>query len=169
MAKRNFIQWLLLNTLNTSYTYMGRLFMRLFVGIMFMQFGIRQWVNYDALVDTFPTALGLDSQTCLILMIIIEMVCSPLIILGLFTRLSTIPAIVSMIAAEIYLLFDLLPADQAIAGLTFADPGYLPIMFIGFFITILLSGPGKISVDYLLALRILDPEGGETHDEVLDV
>lgn len=86
----------------TGYTYsnMARLFIRLFVGVMFMQFGIRHLVNYEAMANTFPTILGWSSQTCLILMIVIEIVCSLLIMTGFLTRIATIPPIISMVAAE---------------------------------------------------------------------
>ena len=87
----------------TGYTYtnLGRLFMRLFVGIMLLQFGIRHLVNYNELCMTFPTVLDMSSSTSLVLMIIIELVCSLLIMVGFLTRLSTIPPIVAMCAAEI--------------------------------------------------------------------
>ena len=62
----------------TGYTYsnMARLFMRLFVGVMFMQFGIRHLVAFEQLRHTFPSMFGLHSETCLIIMIVIEIVCS---------------------------------------------------------------------------------------------
>ena len=77
----------------TGYTYsnMARLFLRLFVGVMFMQFGIRHLVNFTELCADFPTVLGISSEASLILMIIIELVCSLLIMAGFLTRLATIP------------------------------------------------------------------------------
>lgn len=87
----------------TGYTYsnMARLFIRLFVGVMFMQFGIRHLVNYEIMADSFPTILGLSSHTCLILMIVVEIVCSLFIMVGFLTRISVIPPIVSMVAVGI--------------------------------------------------------------------
>ena len=43
-------------------------------------------------------------------------------------------------------------------------PGY-PVMFLGVFFFLLLAGPGKISVDYLIAVNI---ERNREEDEVLD-
>ena len=53
----------------TGYTYtnLGRLFMRLFVGIMLLQFGIRHLVNFDLLSDTFPAVFSMSSTTSLVL------------------------------------------------------------------------------------------------------
>ena len=60
----------------SGYTYsnLARLFMRLFVGVMLLQFGIRHLVNYSLLCNTFPTVLNMSSECSLILMIIIELV-----------------------------------------------------------------------------------------------
>lgn len=154
----------------TGYTYsnMARLFIRLFVGIMFMQFGIRHLVNYSELCDVFPTVLGMSSQACLIIMIVIEIVCSLLIMAGFLTRLSTIPPILSMVAAEYYILHDLLP-HTSIYGLSSTDPGYLPIMFIGIYLFILLAGPGKISLDYFISLYIISRKGRDEKEELEEV
>lgn len=151
-----------------SYSNLGRLFVRLFVGVMFMQFGIRQLVNFYALQSTFPTVFGWSPTTCLILMIIIELVCSLFIMVGFFTRLSTIPPIVSMILAEYYIIHDML-GDLELYGLDSVDPGYLPIMFIGFYLYLWLAGPGKISVDYFIALRIIQARGKTEEEELEEV
>lgn len=154
----------------TGYTYsnMARLFLRLFVGVMFMQFGIRHLVNFTELCTDFPTVLGISSEASLILMIIIELVCSLLIMAGFLTRLATIPPIIAMIAAEYYILHDLLP-HSLIHGLTWDQPGYLPIMFIGIYLFILLAGPGKISLDYLISLFIISREGRDEKEELEEV
>lgn len=149
-----------------SYSNLGRLFMRLFVGVMFMQFGIRQLVNFHELQHTFPSLLGLGSETCLILMIVIELVCSLFIMVGFMTRPMTLPPLVSMILAEYYIIHDML-GEISVYGLDSVDPGFLPVMFIGIYICIGIMGPGKISVDYFIALRIIQ-ERGKTEEEELD-
>lgn len=151
-----------------SYTNMARLFMRLFVGVMFMQFGISQLVHYTDLCNTFPSMLGLSHQTCLTIMIVIEMVCSLLIMVGFLTRFATIPAILAMAAAAFYIAGDLLP-DTATWGITANQPGYIPIMFIGIFLFILLAGPGKISIDYFLSIYIISRQGRDEKEELDEV
>lgn len=154
----------------TGYTYsnLARLFMRLFVGVMFMQFGIRHLVNYEIMADSFPTILGLSSHTCLILMIVVEIVCSLFIMVGFLTRISVIPPIVSMVAAEYHILHDLVP-QISVYGLDSVQPGYLPIMFIGIYLYILLAGPGKISLDYFISLFLLSRNGKNESDELEEV
>lgn len=151
-----------------SYTNMARLFMRLFVGVMFMQFGIRQLVHFNELSSTFPCMLGLSPQACLIIMITIELLCSLLIMVGFLTRFATIPAVLSMAAAEIYIVKDLVPHIN-LWGITSTQPGYLPIMFIGIFLFILLAGPGKISLDYFLSIFIISRQGRDEKEELEEV
>ncbi|MDE7452648.1 MAG: DoxX family protein [Paramuribaculum sp.] len=154
----------------TGYTYsnMARLFIRLFVGVMFMQFGIRHLVSYDAIANSFPTVFGWSSPTCLIVMIIIEIVCSLFIMVGFLTRISVIPPIISMIAAEYYIINQLIP-QTSVWGLDSTDPGYLPIMFIGIFLYMLLAGPGKISLDYFISIFLISRDGKDEKEELEDV
>ncbi|MDE5800100.1 MAG: DoxX family protein [Paramuribaculum sp.] len=154
----------------SGYTYsnLARLFMRLFVGIMFMQFGIRHLVNYHEMAPTFPTILGMSPAACLTLMIIIELVCSLFIMVGFLTRLSTIPPILSMMAAEFYILHDMLP-DISSYGLDSTQPGYLPVMFIGIYLFLLLAGPGKISLDYLISIYLISRQGKDEKEELDEV
>ncbi|MCM1484248.1 MAG: DoxX family protein [Muribaculaceae bacterium] len=154
----------------TGYTYsnMARLFIRLFVGVMFMQFGIRHLVNFQYLCHDFPSILGMSSETCLILMIIVELICSLFIMAGFLTRLSTLPPILSMVAAEYYIVHDMLP-HASLYGLDSTEPGYLPIMFIGIYLYILLAGPGKISLDYFITLFLLGRQGKNEEEELEEV
>lgn len=154
----------------TGYTYsnLARLFMRLFVGVMFMQFGIRHIVNFDSLSTSFPTVFGLEHEICLTLMIIVEVLCSLMIMVGLLTRLSTIPPIIAMLLAEYYIVHDMI-GETSIYGLNSVDPGYLPIMFIGIFLFILLAGPGRISLDYFIAMKIIESEGADEQEELDEV
>lgn len=154
----------------TGYTYtnLGRLFMRLFVGIMMLQFGIRHMVNFHLLETTFPTVFSLSPTTSLVLMIIVETVCSILIMLGFLTRLSTIPLIAAMCAAEYYIIHDMVP-NLPLYGLDSTDPGYLPIMFIGIYIWMLIAGPGKISLDYFISLYVINVRDKDEEEELEEV
>ncbi|MDE6576853.1 MAG: DoxX family protein [Muribaculaceae bacterium] len=139
-----------------SYTNLGRLFLRLFVGIMLMQFGVRQIIHFDEVKHLFPSVLSLGSEGSLIVMTVIEITCSAFIMCGFLTRFMTIPPIISMIVAEYFLLHDFV--SEASYLLDWQQQGYLPIMFLGIYFFILLVGPGKISVDYFLSLHIIHSE-----------
>lgn len=140
-------------TTGYSYTHLGRLFLRLFVGIMLMQFGIRQLNETEMLYQTFPSVLGLGSEASLWIMICIEIGCSIFIMAGFITRVMIIPPFIAMTVAEYYLLHDL--SSSASYMLSWEQPGYLPIMFLGIYFFLILVGPGKISVDYFLSLHLL--------------
>lgn len=147
-----------------SYTHLGRLFLRLFVGIMLLQFGIRQIATFDSLVNTFPSVLWLTPELSLSILIGIEIVCSIFIMAGFMTRIMIIPPFVAMLVAEHYLL----SCVDAPYMLSWEQPGYLPIMFLGIYFFLLLVGPGKISVDYFLSLHLLH-SSDHSEDELEEV
>ena len=163
-----FFENLFLKCTGYTYTNMARLFMRLFVGIMFIQFGIRHLINFSALKYSFPDVMGMGHEGSLIVMICIELICSLFIMAGFLTRLAVIPPIVSMIIAEYHILHDLIP-DISTYTLSSTQPGYLPMMFIGIFLYIILAGPGKISIDYFISLFILSQKGKDESEGLEDV
>jgi len=150
------IKSLYFRTTGYSYTNLGRLFLRLFVGIMLMQFGIRQIARFYEIQYMFPSVLGMGSETSLVVMICIELICSLFIMFGFLTRMMSFPPFVAMIIAEYHLLHDYV--GEASYLLDWQQQGYLPIMFLGIYFFLMLVGPGKISVDYFLSLHIIHTE-----------
>ncbi len=163
----NFITRLYLRSTGYSYTNLARLFLRLFVGIMLLQFGIRQLIAFDHICESFPAVLGMSSSVSLITMIAIEIVCSLFIMAGFLTRLMTIPPILAFILAEFYLLHDYV--HEASYLLTWEKAGYLPIFFLGIYFFLLLAGPGKISVDYFLSLHIIHSANRNEEEELEEI
>ena len=149
----NSLKRIYIRTTGYSYTNMGRLFLRLFVGIMLMQFGIRQLMNFDAASEVFPTLWFLSPDAGLTIMICIEIVCSFFIMIGCMTRIMTIPPFLAMCVAEYYVLTHMVREVSYMLNRT--QQGYVPIMFLGIYFFILLVGPGKISVDYFLSLHFI--------------
>lgn len=147
------VKRLYFRTTGYSYTNLGRLFLRLFVGSMLLQFGLRQLMNFDDAVTIMPEVGFMSSEITLIVMIAIELVCATFIMFGFLTRLMLLPPFIAMIIAEYYLLHDY--TKHASYMLDWVEPGYLPIMFLGIFFFLLLVGPGKISVDYFLSLHLI--------------
>lgn len=148
----NIFKLIYIRSTGYSYTNMGRLFLRLFVGVMLMQFGLRQLYNFAESAAHFPATLGMDAESSLTVMIIIELLCSLCIMAGFCTRLMTIPPFLAMILAEHHLLSN---AGEAAYMISWTQPAYLPVMFMGIYFFILLVGPGKISVDYFLSLHFI--------------
>ena len=92
----NSLKKIYIRTTGYSYTNMGRLFLRLFVGIMMMQFGIRQLYNFEAAKAMFPSLFGIDPDVTLMLMIAIEIICSLFIMAGFMTRIMALPPFFAM-------------------------------------------------------------------------
>jgi len=156
-----------LRTTGYSYVNMGRLFLRLFVGIMFIHFGVRQIACYSELKDSFPALMGMTSEASLICMILIEMICSVFIMAGMFTRIMCVPPFIAMSLAEYYLLSDAMSPPPY--ELSWQNVGYLPVLFMGIYFFIILVGPGKISIDYVLSLHIIHTENCNEDDELEQV
>lgn len=148
----NIFKTLYIRTSGYSYTNMGRLFLRLFVGVMLIQFGLRQIYHFDESLASFPSTLGMSPEASLISMIVIELLCSLFIMAGFCTRMMVLPPFFAMLLAEHHLLTC---AQVPAHDITWMQPGYLPIMFMGIYFFILLVGPGKISVDYFLSLHFI--------------
>ncbi len=152
----SFVKKMLLYSVGHTYGNLSRLFLRLFTGVMFMQFGIRQWAYFDDIAGDMVGVMGMPGDVSLGLVIAIEIVCSTLIILGLFSRLAVLPPLVAMIVAERYILTSVVSVPPEMLFST--QPGYVPILFIGIFVYMLLAGPGKVSLDYLIAIKLIGPD-----------
>ncbi len=148
----NIFKLIYIRTTGYSYTNLGRLFLRLFVGVMLMQFGIRQLLHFDEAAVNFPATLGLNAEVSLAVMITIEIVCSLFIMFGFCTRMMVLPPFIAMILAEYHLLQS---TAMATYDISWTQPVYIPILFMGIYFFILLVGPGKISVDYFLSLHFI--------------
>lgn len=114
------------------------LFMRIFIGAMMLTHGIGKLQNYNAIVNSFPDPLGIGSAASFTLITLIEVGCSVLIIMGLFTRLATLPLIFGMYVATFI----------AFPEKTFAE-GELSFVYMGIYIMLLVSGGGRYALDAL--------------------
>ena len=114
------------------------LFMRIFIGAMMLTHGIGKLQNYNAIVNSFPDPLGIGSAVSFTLITLTEVGCSVLIIMGLFTRLATLPLIFGMYVATFI----------AFPEKTFAE-GELSFVYMGIYIMLLVSGGGRYALDAL--------------------
>lgn len=161
----NKIKQLYIRTTGYSYTNMGRLFLRMFVGVMMMQFGLRQLYNFGAESAIFPSVCGMSPEAGLVALIVIEIFCSFCIMVGFCTRLMVLPLFLAMTVAEYYLLST---APEAAYMISWNRAGYVPMLFLGIYFFIILVGPGKISVDYFLSLHIIH-SGNKSESELEEV
>lgn len=113
--------------------------LRFIAGFLMIHHGYDKLVHFDEYKSQFIDFMGLGKSFSLALTIFAEFFCSLFIMLGLFTRLATIPLIITMCVV----LFKINHAD-------FYDKGQLPVMYIAAFLTILIVGPGRASIDSMI-------------------
>lgn len=102
-----------------------------FGGAMFIAHG---WGKLGRTPSEFRDPIGLGSELSFYLVVFAEVVCALLVVLGLATRLATIPLIITML----------------VVGLL-VNPGHtLALSYCTAYVVLLILGPGKISLDYLV-------------------
>lgn len=94
----------------------------------------------------FPGVMGMSPEFSLILTIFAEVICSILILIGLGTRLAAIPLIVTM-AVAVFIFHAADPFASQEMGL----------LYLLVYLTLLLLGSGRYSVDALLAKKMAVP------------
>jgi len=114
------------------------LLLRLGLGFLMIHIGYNKLTHFSEYEPKFMNFLGMGSTISLALVVFAEFFCSLFIMLGLFTRLSAIPLIITMVVA----LFKSHNAD-------FFGDGQAASLYLVGFLVLLILGPGKISVDSL--------------------
>jgi putative oxidoreductase len=124
---------------STSAFNLAMFILRVGAGILIMHHGYDKLVHFNQYSQHFIHFLGMSAGLTLSLVIFAEFFCAIFIILGLFTRLAAIPLVIdlSMAVAKGH--------DMDIFG-----KGELPALFVLIFITILILGPGRISIDGMI-------------------
>lgn len=112
------------------------LLLRLIFGILMMKHGYEKLVHFSELKTEFMNFMGLGRTVSLLLTVFAEFFCALFIVIGLFTRLASVPLIICMAVA----LFKAHNSD-------FLGDGQMATLYLGVFLTLLLVGPGKASVD----------------------
>lgn len=152
-----FFKNLFLYSAGHTYSNLSRLFLRLFTGIMFLQLCIRQMLSFEQIVPTFQGFLGMSPEMSMTVLVALELLCAVCIMLGLLTRLAVLFPMALMLVAENIIMSS---PDSITNQLFNFQPGY-PVMFIGIFVFLLLAGPGKISLDYIIAAHFTETADDE--------
>src|SRR5687768_4445411 len=116
------------------------LILRVSFGILILMHGFAKITNFNSMQNKFMNFMGMGSTVSLVMVIFAEFFCAILLIMGLFTRFACIPLIIAMSVA----LF--MAHDGDIFG-----KGEAPALFLFGFVAILLAGPGRISLDRMIA------------------
>ncbi|HMU72601.1 MAG TPA: DoxX family protein [Ferruginibacter sp.] len=112
---------------------------RLALGILMMDHGYDKLIHFSEYSHQFINFLGMGKTLSLALVVFAEFFCSLFLILGLFTRLATIPLIITM-CVVIFSINN---------GKVFMQHES-PALYLTGFLVLLIIGPGRISVDSMI-------------------
>lgn len=120
--------------------HVALLVLRVTIGIMMLKHGIpkiKKLLSPEPVI--FFKTFGLSERNSMITAAFVEVFFSLLLILGLLTQVAVIPLLSTMIIAAFYTLKSQ-PYDKR----------EVPILFLLIYITILFSGGGEFSLDYII-------------------
>ena len=115
--------------------------LRVFFGVLFFTHGLDKMINFNTLSETYPSVLGFGSYMTLMVSIFCEFACSLFLIAGLMERVVLLPMIASMAVAFFDIHDGMFPV------------GELSLIYLILFVVLLLTGPGRYSVDYLIDMK----------------
>lgn len=107
--------------------------------LIMIKFGLDKLMHFAQIAPRFADPFHIGSTTSLALVVFAEVFCAAFVILGLFTRLACIPLIIAMSVA----LFSANKGD-------FFGKGEPAALFLICFLTLLIAGPGKASLDRMI-------------------
>jgi putative oxidoreductase len=124
---------------NETSWHFGLLLLRLAAGGLMLIHGFDKLIHF---AEKKGMSVIFGSPTDMILLVFAEFFCAALLVLGLFSRFALIPLIIAMAVAFFK------GHEGLLAG---KGNGQLPFLFMLTYITLLLTGPGKYSVDKMIA------------------
>lgn len=117
----------------------GLFLFRIILGLFMLTHGWQKLINFELLTAGFPDPLNIGSSTSLVLSIFAEFICSLLILLGLFTRIVTIPLMIGMFVAAFIVHTNVPLITKELA-----------FLYLALYVVLIFMGAGKFSLDYVL-------------------
>ena len=115
------------------------LILRITAGGLIIPHGYSKLMSFSSRSSGFSDPYHIGSSTSMALIIFAEFFCGALVVLGLLTRLACIPLIIGM-GTVVFMINH--------GNLT--GKNETPVLFLGCFIVLLVTGPGKASIDRLI-------------------
>ena len=116
---------------------LGLFLLRLAAGGLMIPHGYQKLVSFASRSSSFDDPFGLGGPASMALTIFAEFFCAGLVVMGLMTRLALIPLIIVTTVIVFY----------SHKGDIFLSKGELPAFFLASFLVLLITGPGKWSLD----------------------
>jgi len=135
--KTLFQRFLSTKSVNGSLASLGLFILRVAVCAMMLTHGMNKLLHFSEISPHF-NPIGLGVPLSLILVIFAEVFCAIAVLFGFLTRLAVIPLMITMCVAVHFH-----------AGQPFAAKE-LALLYLVFYTTLLITGPGRYSIDRLL-------------------
>ena len=115
---------------------------RIFVGVAMLTHGFPKLMMLLSGKIEFINFMGIGEKTSLILAVLAEVLCSLFVLLGLFTRFSVVPLIITMLVAALMVHGNDPFAKQEMS-----------LLYLFHYILIFVAGPGNISIDRMISRK----------------
>ena len=120
---------------------LGLLLLRVwFGGALLLKHGLEKPIHFSQMAAHFPDPVHIGPVPSLVIALVSDFVCTILVVLGLATRW-----------ASLFIFANVLVAWVFVHHLEFfgksADHGELTVLYIGAFLALALTGPGRFSLD----------------------
>jgi putative oxidoreductase len=124
-------------------TDLGLLVLRLWLGLsLAVLHGWAKLMGFAAMAEKFADPIGVGPQAALAMTIFAEVVCAVLLAMGLFTRFAA--AVLTILMAVAFFVVH----SSALSG---PASGEMAFIYLGGFVTLLLTGAGRFSLDAKLS------------------
>lgn len=119
----------------------GLLALRLIVPTaLFLKHGTEKLFTFSSMAAHFPDPLHIGHLTSLVIAMIADGICMPLLVIGLATRWAALWSFCNLLVAWIFV------HHMQFAGRG-GDHGELIVVYMGVMITLFIAGAGKYSID----------------------
>lgn len=116
----------------------GLLILRIWLGAgLFIKHGLEKILHFPAMAAHFPDPIHVGAKTGLVYALISDALCSVLVAAGLFTRLAAL-----LVVINLGVVFGFIHH-----GNLMDDHGELVYLYLGGFLVLFFTGPGRFSVD----------------------
>lgn len=113
---------------------------RIFIGVAMITHGFPKLMQLLSGKEIeFINFFGIGKKTSLILAVLAEVLCSLFLIMGLFTRIVTIPLIITMLVAAFM-----------VHGNDAFEKQELSLLYLTIYFILLITGPGNLSIDRMI-------------------
>jgi putative oxidoreductase len=106
-----------------------------FGSLLLINHGIDKLKHFAEKQNSFPDPFHVGHTPSLMLVLFAEVFCAVFVILGLFTRIMTIPVVITFLVA-VFMIHKGFRGDNEVA-----------VLYLAGFFSVLLMGPGKYSID----------------------